>query len=180
MTNELIGVLELSPKEQLIKNAKGWVRNKYKNLSFEDMDQEIDIKVWMLEEAGEFDYEKNDWVRPAYVMTCLKNAVTDWVRKEIGYRKVTVVTDDVFTASAYSAPDEGMDFTFKTAKAAILLFLSNEDSLPFMIAEQVRELLSLMTKAEVVAINGYLETNDHVKRVATDRAVKRVLKISKP
>lgn len=170
--------MKLNAKDQLVKNAKGWVRNNYKNLSFEDMDQEIDIKVWLLEEAGELNYETNEWVRPAFVMTCLKNAVIDWVRKEIGYRKTNLVTDEVFSVGSYSSPGEELNLTPKTAKALVLLSLSNPKALSFTMQEQALELVNLMTEAEVVAINKYLETKDDNSRRATERAIKRVMKVA--
>lgn len=167
----------LTEKEQVVKNAKGWARNNYPDLDQQDLCQEIDIKAWLLEESGEVDYETNDWVRPKYVMTALKNAVHDYARKEIGFRKSSVVKEEVFVPEAFAGPGENVNLTFKTAKAAILLFVTEPTSLSLALTEQVKEMIDLMTDAELQAIAKYLASSNHTQRVASDRAIKRVMKI---
>lgn len=168
----------LPEKDQVVKNAKGWARNNYPDLSQEDMEQEIDIKAWMLEEADEMDYETNNWVRPAYVMTALKNAVHDYARKEIGFRKSSVVKEEIYVPVAYSGPGEEVKLTFKTAKAAIMLFVTEPTSLSHTLTEQVREMISLMTEAELQAVVAFLSDNSKSVITRADRAIKRVMKVA--
>lgn len=166
----------LSQKEQLISNAKAWAIRTYYNIPADDLKQEIDIKAWLLEES-ELDLESNEWIRPGFVFTCLKNAVHDYARKELGFRERVEVKEEITYTTYYEGPGATMEFTFKTAKAAILLYVMEPTSLSHTLTGQVLELVNLMSSAELAAIAGYLDTNEHSKRVATDRAIKRVMKV---
>jgi len=174
----------LPDKEQVIRNAYGWARNNYPDLDQEELQQEIDIKAWMLEEAGEFNYELNAWARPAYVMTALKNAVHDYARKEIGFRKACVVdTKEVdkkmeFSPVVHTSPGQGTSLTFKTAKAAILLYLQSPEVLSVSLQEEVVDMLSLMTEKEKEAVLLFLTQSSNKSVVTrTDRAIKRVMAV---
>lgn len=111
-------------RQRTIENAKRWARKKYAGLDQDDIGQEIDLKAWQLEEH-ELD-ERGEWARPAYVMTALKNAVHDYARQEIGYQQANHLTDEVIMTTRFDAPpaDHDVEFTKKTLKAALLLFVA--------------------------------------------------------
>lgn len=141
-----------SGKQQLLKNAKAWAFKKYSKLNQEDISQEIELKAWLLEEH-ELD-ERGEWIRPAYVMTALKNVVHDYAEKEIGFMKANTVTSEVIQRTRFDAPSADYDivFTNKTLKAGLMLFLAAPDKLTANTKDRLYLVYKRLSNAEHKAL----------------------------
>ncbi|MCP2316732.1 hypothetical protein APR12_002072 [Nocardia amikacinitolerans] len=141
----------LSQREQLIKNAKAWAYKKYPQLDRDDISQEIELKAWELEDHLD---EKGDWVKPAYIMTSLQNAVHDYARQEIGYQQVNKITDEVITHTRFDVPgvDEEIAFTAKTLKAGLMLFIVAPYTLSLLTKDRLYSIYKMMSKGEHKAL----------------------------
>lgn len=142
----------VSQKQQVIINAKAWARNKYPKLNQDDISQEIELKAWMLEEH-ELN-ERNEWERPAYVMTALKNATHDYARQEIGYNKANTVTSEVIVRTRFDAPAADYDivWTKKTLKAGLLMFIAAPGQLSASTKDSLYQVYKRLSNAEHKAL----------------------------
>lgn len=148
-------IIEYKPvgqKEQTIINCKRWAAKSYPKLNQDDIGQEIDFKAWQLEflELN----ERNEWARPAYVMTALKNTVHDYARQEIGYGKANKLKEDVLLTTRFDVPpvDHEIPFTAKTLKAGLLLFLVSPSHLSLITKDRLYCVYRMMSNAEHKAL----------------------------
>lgn len=139
-----------TPAEALKRTARGWAKKKYPELDQDDVSQVIELKAWELE-----DHELNEegeWIRPPYVMTALKNAVHDHARQEIGFEKAHKLSDEVIVNTKFDAIDEEMQFTNKTLKAGLMLFVAAPYTLSVLTRDSVYRVYKCLSRAEHAAL----------------------------
>jgi len=137
----------LDPIEEILQLVKSWAYNKYNSFytnNEEDICQELSIKCWLLEEAGEFNYTTNQWERPKYIMTALKNIVNDYARKELKNSNVVAMAKkakESYSNEIYFL-DHSTMFSQKTLKAALVLFVLEPEILSIINRDTISRVYS--------------------------------------
>mgnify|MGYP006954731356 CR=1 FL=1 len=162
----------LSASEQTKRAARGWAKKKYPKLDQDEISQEIELKAWQLEEAGHLN-ERSEWVQPAYVMQSLKNAVHDYARAEIGFEKAHAVTDEVIVRTRFESIDAEVQFTNKTLKAGLLLFVAAPSTLSVLTKDAIYRVYRRLSRAEHAAlIQMILEPTDAANKTMNKAVAK--------
>lgn len=126
-----------NPIDEMLWLIKSWAYNKYGDFYInhqEDINQEINLKCWILEESGEINYTTNKWERPKYIMTALKNVIHDYAKKELQYFDTVKMAEKAkkhYSDEIYFL-DHSTIFSKKTLKAALVLFVLEPKSLSIM------------------------------------------------